>query len=107
MPQLLLELFSEAIRMQQQAARDLERMARERLAAASFAATSEKFKAFAGPRRLTSIADGPRRRPNPDRNEERKGPRANAPAQAIEGFLRSTGRSREPIGRKGQGAASR
>ena len=34
MPQLLLELFSEEIpaRMQAQAARDLERMARERLA---------------------------------------------------------------------------
>ena len=40
MPQLLLELFSEEIpaRMQAQAARDLERMARERLAKARAAA---------------------------------------------------------------------
>ena len=38
MPQLLLELLSEEIpaRMQAQAARDLERMARERLAEAGF-----------------------------------------------------------------------
>ena len=38
MPQLLLELFSEEIpaRMQAQAAKDLERMAREHLAAAGF-----------------------------------------------------------------------
>ena len=38
MPQLLLELFSEEIpaRMQAQAARDLERMARERLAEQGF-----------------------------------------------------------------------
>ena len=54
MPQLLLELFSEEIpaRMQANAARDLERMARERLAAAGFAEAT--LRAFAGPRRLTA-----------------------------------------------------
>ncbi|MGZ6013530.1 MAG: glycine--tRNA ligase subunit beta, partial [Caulobacteraceae bacterium] len=58
MPQLLLELFSEEIpaRMQGQAARDLERMARERLAEAGF--LPEGVKAFAGPRRLTLAVDG-------------------------------------------------
>ncbi|MDZ4108565.1 MAG: glycine--tRNA ligase subunit beta, partial [Brevundimonas sp.] len=49
MPQLLLELFSEEIpaRMQGGAARDLERMAAERLKAAGL--TYEALTTFAGP----------------------------------------------------------
>ncbi len=96
MPQLLLELFSEEIpaRMQAQAARDLERMAREALAKEGF--LPEALKTFAGPRRLTLVAEGlpPAQA---DRHEERKGPRANAPDQAIEGFLRSTGLTRDQL----------
>src|SRR5580698_9468114 len=96
MPQLLLELFSEEIpaRMQAGAARDLERMARERLAEAGF--LPEGLKAFAGPRRLTLVAEGlpPAQA---DRNEERKGPRVGAPDAAIDGFLRSTGLTREQL----------
>ena len=96
MPQLLLELFSEEIpaRMQAQAARDLERMARERLAEAGF--LPEGVKAFSGPRRLTLVADGLAPAQS-DRQEERKGPRANAPEQAVEGFLRSTGLTRDQL----------
>src|SRR6185312_1824947 len=96
MPQLLLELFSEEIpaRMQAQAARDLERMARERLAEAGF--LPEGVKAFAGPRRLTLAVDGLAPAQS-DRPEERKGPRANAPDQAIDGFLRSTGLTRDQL----------
>jgi len=96
MPQLLLELFSEEIpaRMQGQAARDLERMARERLAEAGF--LPEGVKAFAGPRRLTLAVDGLAPAQS-DRQEERKGPRANAPEQAIDGFLRSTGLTRDQL----------
>jgi glycyl-tRNA synthetase beta chain len=96
MPQLLLELFSEEIpaRMQAQAARDLERMARERLAEAGF--LPEGVKAFAGPRRLTLAVDGLAPAQS-DRQEERKGPRANAPEQAIDGFLRSTGLTRDQL----------
>jgi len=96
MPQLLLELFSEEIpaRMQAQAARDLERMARERLAEAGF--LPEGIKAFAGPRRLTLVADGLAPSQS-DRKEERKGPRANSPDQAIDGFLRSTGLTRDQL----------
>lgn len=90
MPQLLLELLSEEIpaRMQAQAARDLERMARERLAAEGL--LPEALKTFAGARRLTLVAEG---LPGvqADRNEERKGPRVGSPDAAIEGFLRSTG----------------
>ena len=96
MPQLLLELFSEEIpaRMQGQAARELERMARERLAEAGF--LPEALKSFAGPRRLTLIVEGlpPTQ---PDRNEERKGPRVGAPDAAVQGFLRSTGLSLDQL----------
>ena len=90
MPQLLIELLSEEIpaRMQAGAARDLERMARERLAAEGL--LPEALKTFCGARRLTLVAEG-LPAAQADRTEERRGPRANAPAQAIEGFLRSTG----------------
>jgi len=80
--------------MQAQAGRDLERMARERLAAEGL--LPEALTTFAGPRRLTLVAEGlpPAQA---DRHEERKGPRANAPDQAIEGFLRSTGLTRDQL----------
>ena len=96
MPQLLLELFSEEIpaRMQAQAARDLERMARDKLAAEGL--LPEALTAFAGPRRLTLVAEG-LAAAQPERHEERKGPRVGAPEQAIEGFLRSTGIAREQL----------
>jgi glycyl-tRNA synthetase beta chain len=96
MPQLLLELFSEEIpaRMQGQAARDLERTVREQLAAAGY--LPEALKAFAGPRRLTLIAEGlpPAQA---DRTEERKGPRIGAPDAAVDGFLRSIGLTRDGL----------
>jgi glycyl-tRNA synthetase beta chain len=96
MPQLLLELLSEEIpaRMQSAAARDLERMAGERFAAAGL--TLDAMRAFAGPRRLTLVVDG-LPAVQLDRSEERKGPRVGAPEQAIEGFLRSTGLTRERL----------
>jgi glycyl-tRNA synthetase beta chain len=96
MAQLLLELFSEEIpaRMQADAARNLERMAREHLAEAGL--LPEALKTFAGPRRLTLVAEGLPEAQG-DRSEERKGPRVGAPDQAIEGFLRSTGLTREQL----------
>jgi glycyl-tRNA synthetase beta chain len=96
MPQLLLELFSEEIpaRMQAQAARDLERMAREKLADAGF--LPEGVKAFAGPRRLTLVADGLPPAQS-DRREELKGPRVGSPDQAIEGFLRKASLTRDQL----------
>ena len=96
MPQLLLEIFSEEIpaRMQAQAGRDLERMARERLTEAGLA--FDALRTFAGPRRLTLVVDG-LPTAQADRVEERKGPRANAPDQALQGFLRSTGLAREQL----------
>jgi len=96
MPQLLLELFSEEIpaRMQAQAARDLERMMRDGLSAAGL--ISEGMKAFAGPRRLALVIEG---LPiaQADRDEEVKGPRVGSPDQAIDGFLRKTGLTREQL----------
>jgi glycyl-tRNA synthetase beta chain len=96
MPQLLIELFSEEIpaRMQAQAARDLDRMARERLASAGLEPKS--LRTYAGPRRLTLVAEGVAAA-QPDRKEERKGPRTSAPEAALEGFLRSTGLTRDQL----------
>lgn len=96
MPQLLLEIFSEEIpaRMQQGAARDLERMVSDRLKAAGL--TWEALTTYAGPRRLTLVIDG-LPTATPDREEEVKGPRASAPEQALEGFLRKTGLTRDQL----------
>jgi glycyl-tRNA synthetase beta chain len=96
MPQLLLELFSEEIpaRMQGQAAKDLERMAREQLAAAGF--LPEALKTFAGPRRLTLVAEG-LPLAQADRKEELKGPRVGAPQQAMDGFLRKAGLTQDQL----------
>ncbi|MFE9082888.1 glycine--tRNA ligase subunit beta [Brevundimonas sp. NPDC003935] len=96
MPQLLLEIFSEEIpaRMQQGAARDLERMVSERLKAAGL--SWEALNVFAGPRRLTLVIDG-LPAATPDRNEEVKGPKTSAPAQALEGFLRKTGLTQDQL----------
>ena len=90
MSELLLEIFSEEIpaRMQMRAAGELERKVNQCLLDAGF--MPEGVKGFAGPRRLTLVATGlPVRQP--DRREEKKGPRAGAPEKAIAGFLKSAG----------------
>ena len=80
--------------MQGGAARDLERMAAERLKAAGL--SYEALTTFAGPRRLTLVVEG-LPAATPDREEEVKGPRANAPEQALEGFLRKTGLTKDQL----------
>ncbi len=96
MAEFLLELLSEEIpaRMQARAAEDLKRLVTEKLKAAGL--EFSKADAFVTPRRLALVIDG---LPvaQPDVKEERKGPRVDAPAQAIEGFLRSTGLSRDQL----------
>ena len=89
MAQFLLELFSEEIpaRMQGNAARELERMARERLTAAGL--TPQRLVSYAGPRRLTLVVEGLPVAQG-DVSEELKGPRVGSPPQAIEGFLKKT-----------------
>jgi glycyl-tRNA synthetase beta chain len=90
MPELLLELFSEEIpaRMQGRAAEDLRRLVTEGLKAQGLEAGDAK--AYATPRRLTLVVEGVPAK-SPDISEERKGPRVNAPEQAIAGFVKSTG----------------
>jgi glycyl-tRNA synthetase beta chain len=92
----LLELRSEEIpaRMQAKAKDDLARLFAEEIAKAGL--TAQSIETFATPRRLALIARG-----LPDQtesvSEERKGPRVNAPEQALAGFLRSTGLTREQL----------
>src|SRR6478609_4270305 len=90
MAELLLELFSEEIpaRMQARAAEDLRRLVTEGLKAQGLAAGEAR--AYATPRRLTLLVEGVPAK-SPDLSEERKGPRVNAPAQAITGFIKSAG----------------
>jgi glycyl-tRNA synthetase beta chain len=90
MAELLLELFSEEIpaRMQARAAEDLRRSVTEGLKAQALEAGEAK--AFATPRRLTLVVEGVPAK-SPDISEERKGPRVNAPEQAIAGFVKSAG----------------
>ena len=96
MPRFLLELFSEEIpaRMQAGAARDLDRLARAALSDAALA--FDGLRAFGGPRRLTLVVDG-LPGAQADRVEERKGPRVGAPDAAVDGFLRSTGLTRDQL----------
>src|SRR6266568_1220565 len=91
--ELLLELLSEEIpaRMQRRAIEDLSQLVRGKLAEAEIPA--QTLHGYVTPRRLTLIADGiPGHQP--DRSEERRGPRIGAPPQAIEGFLRAAGLTR-------------
>ena len=93
MPDLLIELFSEEIpaRMQGRAREDLRRLVTDGLVEAGL--TYAHAAAFSTPRRLTLAVEGLAAE-SPTLREERKGPRADAPAQAVEGFLRSTGLTR-------------
>jgi glycyl-tRNA synthetase beta chain len=90
MPDLLLELFSEEIpaRMQARAAEDLRKLITDRLVDAGL--TYDGAKAFVTPRRLALAVQGVPVR-QPDRREEKKGPRVGAPEQAIAGFLKAAG----------------
>ncbi len=96
MADFLLELLSEEIpaRMQEKAAADLVRLFAAELARAGLAAAT--IEPFVTPRRLALIARGlpPA---TPPVSDERRGPRADAPAQAIAGFLGKTGLAREQL----------
>ena len=94
MPELLLEILSEEIpaRMQARAAEDLKRLVTGGLEEAGLAFDSARV--FATPRRLALVVDGLPAK-TPDISEERRGPRADAPDQAVEGFLRGNGITRD------------
>lgn len=96
MTDFLLELRSEEIpaRMQDKARDDLARLFAAELAKAGLKAAA--LVTYATPRRLVLIA---RDLPVETKavSEETKGPKASAPPQALEGFLRKTGLTREQL----------
>ncbi|MEL7098783.1 MAG: glycine--tRNA ligase subunit beta [Pseudomonadota bacterium] len=96
MPDLLIELFSEEIpaRMQARAAEDLQKLVTDGLVEAGL--TYAGARAFATPRRLALAVDGLLAQ-SPTTREERKGPKADAPEKAIEGFLRGAGLTRDQV----------
>ncbi len=96
MADFLLELFSEEIpaRMQPAAASQLAERFRALLDEAGLEAGS--IETHATPRRLALIARG-LPAASEATAEERRGPRADAPEKAIDGFLKSTGLSRDQL----------
>jgi len=96
MPDLLLELFSEEIpaRMQARAAADLKKLVTDALVEAGL--TYAGAGAFSTPRRLVLALEGLTAE-SPDVMEERKGPRADAPEKALQGFLRATGLTKDQL----------
>ncbi|MGK7652472.1 glycine--tRNA ligase subunit beta [Roseovarius sp. B08] len=96
MPDLLIELFSEEIpaRMQARACDDLKKRVTDGLVEAGL--TYAGAAAFATPRRLTLALEGLLSE-SPTLREERKGPRVDAPENAIEGFLRGAGVTRDDL----------
>ena len=96
MPDLLLELFSEEIpaRMQARAAEDLKKLVTDGLVEAGL--TYAGAGAFSTPRRLVLALEGLSAE-SPTLSEERKGPRADAPEKALEGFLRATGLTKDQL----------
>ena len=96
MADFLLELRSEEIpaRMQAKARNDLARLFAECTAEAGL--TTGAIDTFSTPRRLALIARDVAEATDASR-EELKGPRSAAPPQALDGFLRKTGLTREQL----------
>ncbi|TAL40194.1 MAG: glycine--tRNA ligase subunit beta [Alphaproteobacteria bacterium] len=88
MAEFLLELFSEEIpaRMQVKAADDLKELVTKGLTEKGL--TFKKAEAHSTPRRITLVVDGlPEQQP--DTVTDKRGPRVDAPEQALQGFLKS------------------
>ncbi|WP_375265518.1 glycine--tRNA ligase subunit beta [Planktotalea sp.] len=96
MPDLLIELFSEEIpaRMQGKAADDLKKLMTDGMVEAGL--TYASAAAFSTPRRLALTIEGVLSE-SPTVREERKGPKVGAPDEAIEGFLRGAGLTRDQL----------
>ena len=96
MADLLIEIICEEIpaRMQARAAADLERLITGKLGETGLKHGAARH--FVAPRHLALYVEGLAERQE-DLSEERRGPRADAPEQAIAGFLKSTGLSREQL----------
>lgn len=96
MADLLLELFSEEIPagMQARACVDLQKIVTNGLVEAGL--TYASAGTFATPRRLCLTIDGLLSE-SPSTREERKGPRVDAPEQALNGFLRGAGLTKDQL----------
>lgn len=96
MADLLLEILSEEIpaRMQADAVRELQTRMEKTLSDARL--TFSAIVPFVTPRRLALRVEG-LPATQPDLSTERKGPRTDAPAAAIEGFCRSTGLAQDKL----------
>ena len=90
----LFEILSEEIpsRMQRGAQAQLKELAEKALQEQGL--TYENVKTYVTPRRLTLVVEGLPEKTS-DRVEEKKGPRVEAPPQAIDGFLKTAGVTRE------------
>jgi glycyl-tRNA synthetase beta chain len=97
MAAFFLELFSEEIpaRMQPRAADDLARLIAEALAGL----TPTNLQTWYGPRRIALAADVDAQVASVSSTE--RGPRANAPEQALQGFLRKHAAARENLRQEG------
>jgi len=102
MAEFLLEILSEEIpaRMQARAADDLRRLIGDGLSAGGV--SFESARALVTPRRLVLAIDG-LPLAGPDLSEEKRGPRVGAPAQAMDGFLKSTGLTVEQLEQRDTG----
>ena len=100
MADFLLELLSEEIpaRMQAKARNDLARLFAEGVSAAGLGTGA--IATYSTPRRLVLIARDVADATEASR-EEIKGPRISAPPQALEGFLRKTGLTRDQLEERG------
>lgn len=96
MADLLLELFSEEIpaRMQKGAADDLKRLVAAALKDEGLEGLT--LEAQVTPRRLVLHVQG-LPQAQPDLREERKGPKVGAPEKAVEGFLKSVGKTLDEV----------
>ena len=90
MPEFLLEILSEEIpaRMQAKAAQDLARLVGDGLTAGGLSA--QALRTYVTPRRLVLVVEGVPSA-SADLSEEKRGPRVDAPRQALDGFVKSTG----------------
>jgi glycyl-tRNA synthetase beta chain len=97
MPELLIELFSEEIpaRMQARAAEDFARLLQAELRPLM----PEAPRPLSGPRRIALLGEMAARAETPGKEE--RGPRRNAPPQALDGFLRKHNATRDQLREEG------
>ncbi|MBX9700522.1 MAG: glycine--tRNA ligase subunit beta, partial [Acetobacteraceae bacterium] len=97
MPEFLLELFSEEIpaRMQARAAEDLSAALLKALAPLM----TEAPRPLYGPRRLAAVGEMAARAETAGKEE--RGPRIGAPDQALDGFIRKHGATRDSLMQEG------